>query len=208
MSEGLFAEVTHSARTKEIAIVGSLLERAGDRGYNTATFVNTRGEQIAAYRKIHLVPMLDEDKYLSAGDEASVFNATDTEPPHRAALAVCYDLRFPELFRYFALSGAEMVFLPSEWPTRRIAHFRTLIRARAIENQMFVIATNRVGTSQGEEFGGYSAIVDPWGETVVGAADSEALVLGEIDLSIVEEVRARVPVFANRRPDVYQKLGQ
>jgi omega-amidase len=200
LGTGMFAEIEAIAREYHIAIVGSLLEADGDRLYNTATYVDKEGHRLAAYRKLHLVPMLDEDKYLASGDAASVCDA----PFGKFALAVCYDLRFPELWRHYALSGAHLVFLPAEWPIQRIAHWRTLLPARAIENQFYVVGTNRVGKSKDQTFGGHSMIVNPWGDILVEGDEGEALLIASIDLDLVAQVRERVPVFEDRRPKVYE----
>ncbi len=202
LDTGMFAEIAALARENQIAMVGSLLEKEGARVFNTATLVDARGQRIGAYRKLHLVPMLDEDKFLAGGDDAPVFDASFG----KCALAVCYDLRFPELWRHYALLGARLVFLPSEWPRQRIAHWRTLLPARAIENQIFIAAANRVGTGKGETFGGHSMVVNPWGEILVeGDEREEALLIAQIDLDRVDEVRQRVPVFRDRRAEVYRK---
>ncbi len=198
---GMFAAMANLARANQIAIVGSLLEARAGRVYNTATFFDARGDRVGAYRKLHLVPMLDEDKFLTGGDDARVFDA----PFGKFALGVCYDLRFPELWRHYALAGARVVFLPAEWPQKRIAHWRALLPARALENQMFVVGCNRVGTSKGETFGGDSMIVNPWGEILVEGDDHAALLLAQIDLDLVDDVRQRVPVFRDRRAEVYGK---
>ncbi len=199
LGTGMFAEIAAAAREYHIAVAGSLLETDGVRIYNTATLVDAKGDRVGAYRKLHLVPMLDEDKFLTGGDGAPLFDAFFG----RCALAVCYDLRFPELWRHYALEGAHLVLLPAEWPAARIAHWRALLPARAIENQIFIAATNRVGTSKGQTFGGHSAVVDPWGQVLVEGDDREALLLAQIDLERVDEVRQRVPVFRDRRADVY-----
>jgi omega-amidase len=201
MGSGLFAAIAQQAREHQIAIVGSLLESADGKFFNTSTFFDANGNCLAAYRKLHLVPMLDEPRFLAAGDDAPVFES----PFGRFALAVCYDLRFPELWRHYALSGAQIVFLSAEWPTKRIAHWRTLVPARAIENQIFVAATNRVGKSKDEFFGGHSMVVNPWGEGITDAETSATLFIAEIDLDEVNSVRERVPVFKDRRADVYAK---
>lgn len=200
LDTGMFAELGALARENQIAIVGSLLELDGSHVFNTATLVDMRGQRIGAYRKLHLVPMLDEDKFLAGGDNAPVFDASFG----KCALAVCYDLRFPELWRHYALMGARLMFLPSEWPIQRIAHWRTLLPARAVENQIFIAATNRVGTSKGETFGGHSMVVNPWGEILVEGDEREALLIAQIDLALVDEVRKRVPVFRDRRAEVYR----
>lgn len=201
LTAGLFAEIARGARKNQIAIVGSLLEARAGRVYNTATFFDASGECIGAYSKLHLVPMLDEDKFLAGGDDANVFDAAFG----KFALGVCYDLRFPELWRHYALGGARIAFIPAEWPQKRIAHWRTLLPARAIENQMFMVGCNRVGTSKQETFGGHSMVVSPWGEILAEGSDHADFLVVQIDLDQVGEVRQRVPVFRDRRADVYVK---
>jgi predicted amidohydrolase len=118
-------------------------------------------------------------------------------------LTICYDLRFPELFRRYALAGAKLIFVPAEWPHPRLMHWQTLLRARAIENQLFVVACNRVGVVGKTHFCGHSAVIDPWGETIVEGDESEMLLTAEIDLGLVDDVRQRIPIFADRRPEIY-----
>ena len=201
LDQGMFAAMAELAREHHIAMVGSLLEAHAGNIYNTAVFYDARGTRVGTYRKLHLVPMLEEDKFLASGDEAEVFDTTFG----KFALAVCYDLRFPELWRHYALAGARLVFIPAEWPQSRIAHWRTLLPARAIENQLFVAGCNRVGTSKGETFGGNSLIVSPAGEILAQGDTREELLVAQIDFDLVEQVRARVPVFRDRRAQVYAK---
>jgi omega-amidase len=201
VSEGMFSEIAQQARQHQIAIVGSLLESDAGKIYNTSIFIDANGKRLGMYRKLHLVPMLDEPRFLTAGNDAPMFDA----PFGKFALAVCYDLRFPELWRHYALAGAQIVFLSAEWPAKRIAHWQTLVPARAIENQFFIAASNRIGKSKDERFGGYSMIVNPWGEAVVDSATRADLLVAEIDLDEVHSVRERVPVFKDRRTDVYDK---
>ena len=120
-----------------------------------------------------------------------------------AGLAICYDLRFPELFRRYALEGARLMILPAAWPHPRRMHWRTLLRSRAIENQCFVAACNRVGTADDVSFFGSSAVIDPWGETLIEGGETEALLTVRIDLDTVEATRAKIPIFADRRPELY-----
>lgn len=201
LNTGLFAAVASLARHHKLAICGSLLEwdAATERAYNTATLYDANGALRGAYRKLHLIGLMDEDRYLGAGDAAPVLDT----PWGTGALAVCYDLRFPELFRRFALDGAGIVLLPSEWPVTRIEHWRTLLRARAIENQCFVIACNRVGADRANTFGGRSAAIDPRGTVLVEGDDAAALLFATLDLDQINEVRDFLPVFRDRRPDVY-----
>lgn len=200
LSEGLFARLGALAREHRIAIAGSLLEARDGRAYNTFTLHAADGALLAAYRKIHLVPMLDEHQWLAAGEALRSVDAAWG----RTGLGICYDLRFPEMWRRYALDGARLFLIPAEWPSRRAYHWQTLLRARAIENQVFIAACNRVGESKGEVFAGRSAVIDPWGEPVAEAGpEAEVLLTAEIDLTKADEVRARIPVFRDRRPDLY-----
>jgi predicted amidohydrolase len=188
------------ARQHKVAILGSCLSLLGEGKYgNTAVYFNNQGQLLNQYSKIHLFQLMDEHLYLTGGEKLSV---VETEWG-LGGLSICYDLRFPEIFRAYALSGAQMVFLPSEWPHPRLAHWQTLLRARAIENQMYMIACNRVGNSKNTDFFGHSCIIDPWGEIVVEAGESEILLTAEIDLGKVDAVRAKIPIFADRRPELY-----
>lgn len=197
--EGMFARLSELARDCRIAVGGSILEAHDGRAFNSFALFDSLGMRLGVYRKIHLFRLMDEDRWLAPGDSPVSVEADWG----RTGLAICYDLRFPELFRLYALGGARLVLLPAEWPARRAAHWKTLIRARAIENQMFVAACNRVGESNGESFGGGSAVIDPWGETLVEGGASEELLTAEIDLAKADEVRKKIPVFEDRRPEIY-----
>lgn len=201
LNTGLFASVAALARHYRLAICGSLLEwDAGEsRAYNTATLYDGDGALRGYYRKIHRFGLMDEDRYLGAGDDAPLL----AMPWGNTALAICYDLRFPELFRRYALDGARIILLPSEWPVQRIGHWRTLIRARAIENQCFVVACNRVGADRANTFGGRSAAVDPWGTMLVEGGTEAELLHATLDLALVDDVRERIPVWNDRRPELY-----
>ncbi len=196
---GMFARVAALARQHKLAVGGSLLEKKDGRAYNTFALYGPDGALQAAYSKVHLFRLMDEDRWLAPGDRLVLVEAEWG----MTGLGICYDLRFPEMFRRYALGGARLVLLPSEWPSRRSAHWQVLLRARAIENQMFVAAVNRVGESKGERFGGQSAVIDPWGEAVVEGGSQEMLLTAEIDLGRVDEVRRRIQVFEDRRPEVY-----
>ena len=198
--EGMFARLAALAREQRIAIGGSVLEARDGRAYNAFALYDAAGALLATYRKVHLFRLMDEDQWLAPGDRLELVEAEWG----LTGLGICYDLRFPELFRSYALRGAKLVLLPAEWPSRRAAHWQTLLRARAIENQLFVAACNRVGESKGEHFGGGSAVIDPWGEAVIEGGSGEALLTAEIDLGLVDTVRKRIPVFDDRRPDIYQ----
>ena len=207
LSGGLFSQVSALATQAKIVILGSMMEKRGLGVSNTsAIFIPNRGIT-GAYRKLHLFHLMEEDQWLTPGEAAQVFDM----PWGTSAVAICYDLRFPELFRRYAADGAKIVFVPSQWPDQRIEHFRTLLRARAIENQMYVVAVNRVGVDDldpetnryGTRYGGYSAIIDPNGEIVAELGKSEGLVVADIDLSVVDRVRQSMRVLLDRRTEHY-----
>jgi predicted amidohydrolase len=122
------------------------------------------------------------------------------------SIAICYDLRFPELFRRYAVEGAKLMMIPAEWPLERIEHWKALLVARAIENQCYIAATNAAGQTGNTVFGGHSMIVDPWGKIIVAGGESPAMLTAEIELDVVDEVRDRIPVLRDRRPELYEPL--
>ncbi|MCB8921780.1 MAG: carbon-nitrogen family hydrolase [Ardenticatenaceae bacterium] len=205
VTHGIFAETAVLARNHRLAIIGSCLSDLGEgRVGNTAVYHNPAGEIQATYSKTHLFRLMDEDQYLTVGDALTPVETAWG----KAGLAICYDLRFPELFRWYALRGARLMLLPAEWPQPRLAHWRTLLQARAIENQLFVAACNRVGEANGQIFFGHSCVVDPWGEVVLEMSEDEGVATAVLDLSMVDNVRAQIPVFADRRPDLYGEIGE
>jgi len=202
LGTGLFAEMAALARRHGVYLAGSLLERRREGVLNTAVLYGPDGELVGRYSKVCLFRLMDEHRHLRAGDATPVFDL----PWGPTALAICYDLRFPELFRRYAVAGAEVVIVPAQWPARRVAHWRGLLCARAIENQMVVAACNRVGRDgdEGAPFGGHSVVYDAWGRVVIeGSGDAEELLTGAVDLSTVAQARSFIPVFADRRPDLY-----
>lgn len=183
--------------------IANLREGGTDRSgrvTNTVYVFDRKGEVTAEYSKIHLFQLMDEHLHLEAGDRPGRFELEGTA----AAAMICYDIRFPELSRMLALGGAKVLFVPAEWPHPRLHHWRTLLQARAIENQMYVVACNRVGKSGTSEFFGHSMIIDPWGEVIAEGGEDETIVTAELDLALVDEVRGRIPVFADRRPALYE----
>ena len=177
---------------------GSFVEIADDgRYFNTSVVFNANGELVATYRKIHLFGFdSGEARILSAGEDIVI---VDT-PLGATALATCYDLRFPELFRAFVDGGATAVLLTSGWPDRRISRWLTLTAARACEDQLWVVACNETGWHGQHQLGGRSIICDPWGDAlVVGDPASEDVLYVDIDPAEPEKVRAGFPVLRDRR---------
>lgn len=193
-TSGLFMDVARWAQELGIWIVGSLLERDGNAMYNTAHVASPEGKIVATYRKVHLFPLMDEHVYLQPGD-----GPVDVETPWgRVGLGICYDLRFPEFFLTYAYRDVSLILLPAEWPRPRLHHWRTLIQARAIENQVFFAACNRVGTSADTTFCGHSMVVSPWGDILLEAGEQEVLLTTQIDMRAVKEARKRIPVMTSR----------
>lgn len=199
-TERLLARLADLAKEFSLFIIGSLLSAKEGHLYNRATILSPKGLLVGEYRKIHLFRLMEEEKYFTPGTESPVFDF----PWGNGALAICYDLRFPELFRKYALGGAIVVFLPAEWPYPRLEAWRILLRARAIENQFFMVGCNRVGGSKGEVFFGRSSIYDPWGEPVLEGGEEEGLLTAEIDLDEVDEARGKIPIFQDRREELYR----
>lgn len=199
-------------------LMGSITEPSPDpeRVYNTSVLLGPDGDTLARYRKVHLFDVNvggevaeRESKRFMPGDEAvSVETSIGADRAH-VGLAICYDLRFPELFRALALRGTQLVTVPSNFtkPTGE-AHWMTLLRARAIENGFFIVAPNQCGAFTGPDGGGFtayghSAIIDPWGRVLLEMDDQEGVGYAEIDLEEVTRVRSSIPALRNRRPDVY-----
>ena len=186
-----------AARTTTWIHGGSFVEDAGGGEYfNTSVVFNPQGDLVATYRKIHLFGFdIGEAEALTAGSDVVVIDT----PLGRTALATCYDLRFPELFRAFVDEGATAVLLASGWPTVRINQWTLLAAARACENQMWVVGCNETGFHAGHQLGGESLIADPRGDVVASAGTQERTLVAELDPSYPDEVRAAFPVLRDRR---------
>ena len=201
--EGAVPEIQKIAKSLSIAIISGVSEREDDHVYNAQVFIDAQGSVRAKYRKTHLFAAapIEEHKCFSSGNELTSFAFGELH----LGLSICYDLRFPELYRTLAVNLDVNVFIiSSAWPFPRVEHFRVLTLARAIENQSYVIAANRVGKDDGVSFCGSSAIIDPYGVMIAGAsADREELIVGEISREVIQTVRQRMAVFAHRRPDLY-----
>ena len=198
-NQHVLEEVRGLALEYRISIGGSLLLEGPGGTYNSFVIIGPDGQESARYNKLHLFRLMQEEQFLQPGANPQ----TAQTAFGLAGMAVCYDLRFPELFRRYALDGAQVILLPAEWPARRIDHWNTLLRARAIENQFFVAGVNVTGKIGGDIYGGCSAVISPWGETLAVAGSEEGLIHARINLEQVNAVRARIPVFTDRRPEVY-----
>jgi len=194
-------------------VAGSILEQrdqAGAKHGNTSVHVGPDGELRGVYRKLHLFDVeVAGVVYRESDGEApgeQIVTTTLSDPQHvELGMAICYDLRFPELFRILTLRGARVVALPSAFTLATTRdHWEVLVRARAIENQCFVVAANQIGEhAPGKASGGRSLIVDPWGTVLATAPDAEGFALAELDFARQEAIRARLPALEHRRPQAY-----
>jgi len=200
------------ARELEVDLVaGSILERVPgqEKLANTSVHVDPQGEVRASYRKLHMFDVevagrsYRESDIEEPGEEIVT---SETADGVQLGLSICYDLRFPELYRILAVRGARIIAVPAAFTLATTRdHWETLLRARAIENQAFIVAANQVGAHPaGHRSGGRSMIVDPWGLILAQASDREGHVLAELDLERQLEIRAQLPSLANRRPAAYR----
>lgn len=199
------------ARRHGIHIVGSMYARNpnGDH-HNLTPLIGPSGEILGSYAKTHLFDApnrvdirggIRESEKVAAGEDLSVFD-TDAGP---VGLTVCSDLRFPEVYRVLTLRGARIIVCASAFLSPRLDHWEFFLRARAAENQVFVVASGQVGTepASGIGFVGRSAVVDPWGTIVATAPDVEGVVTSHLDLNLIEVMRNRYPLLDQRRPELY-----
>lgn len=196
------AFLSQLAKELHVHIVGgSVATKKGDKFYNTMLVYNNEGELVGEYDKAHLFRLMDEHLHLSSGNTQNNFKLGDLD----AAGVICYDIRFPEWLRLHALNGAKVLFVSAQWPTARIDHWKTLLQARAIENQCFVVAVNRISRNK-DNFNGQSMVIEPWGEILWTGGEDEELAIVDVDFSKVDEVRTRIPVYDDRRPELYQDV--
>lgn len=193
------AFLAHLACTYGVWFAGGSVAAKTPSGItNRAQVINRSGELIAIYDKVHLVPMLDEHKYLIAGNSCCVQEIEGLT----FGLAICYDIRFCEFIRKLALKGAQAILVAAEWPLVRLSHWQALLKARAIENQCYVLAANNtaMGTAP---FAGHSQALAPDGSLLCQFEFQEGVQHLSLDAEVVKRIREAVPVFRDRRPDVY-----
>lgn len=187
-----------AARLK-IIIAGSMPEMYKDDIFNTMYVIDKDGSISGYYRKIHLFSLTGENKYFCSGKRAVVCE-TSAGP---LGLMICYDLRFPELCRALALKGARIVIVSAQWPKSRIEHWNVLLSARAVENQLYIVAANRCGSDAKDEYGGCSRIISPLGTVLLNAKEDECAVGALLDFKEMTEFRNTIPCLNERSPDAY-----
>jgi deaminated glutathione amidase len=191
-----------TARRCNIGVVATIYEKSDDRVYDTAVLINSKGKIISLYRKVHLYDALGfkESLKLMAGNSIEQPSQTSTGT---IGLMICYDIRFPEISRILAVQGAEILAAPSAWfqGVMKEEHWVTLLKARSIENGLYMVAPDQVGNI----FSGRSMVIDPFGAVILDMGNREGMEVVEIDISRLQSVRKSLPLLKNRRNDVYRK---
>ncbi|MGE5303335.1 MAG: carbon-nitrogen hydrolase family protein [Alphaproteobacteria bacterium] len=203
--DGLFINsLADAAKNVGIDVLATIYETAdsSSRVYDTALWINADGTAAAVYRKLHLYDALgfkESDKFLPGNEVAPLVEAA----VGRCGIMICYDLRFPELARILTLMGADILLAPSGWVKgeKKIEHWHTMVRARALENGSYVVAPDQVGNI----YIGHSLVVDPFGNIVVDMKEDEGLAIIDIDPKLIAETRENLPLLKNRRDDIYLK---
>lgn len=181
-----FSELAKRLNTEVIA---GFIEKADSKIYNSLVHFDGRGQLISKYRKIHPFSFSGENLHYTRGEKPVISSMDDW----KIGLSICYDLRFPELFRTYAKERAGLMVVIANWPVRRIEHWKALIKARAIENQCYIAAVNRVGTDPGNSYNGFSSIISPLGEELVALEDIETVSGADISLDTLSDIRKRLP---------------
>ncbi len=170
-------------------VLAGIVEEDGGNFYNTLLHINESGETVSKYRKLHPFSYSTEDKHYKKGSSISITEIGD----FKIGLSICYDLRFPELYRLYGKERVHLAVVIANWPVTRIEHWRALLKARAIENQFYVIGVNRVGNDPKLKYNGYSSVYDPMGAEIVFSADEEKVITADIFRKNVEETRTKLP---------------
>lgn len=198
--DGKATKALCSALAKELHInivAGSVANRRADGYYNTAYVFDRSGAVIAEYDKTHLFTPSGEHNFFRMGSRTCRFTLEGIP----CGLIICYDIRFPELIRSLTVQGVDLLFVVSQWPAKRAMHLDTLARARAIENQTFLALCNSAAADTA--CAGHSAIIDPWGEYLAKAGETEEIISADLDFSVIQGIRESINVFRDRRPDLY-----
>ena len=199
--------IAQLSKELEILIVGGGLAEENGKHYNCCSVVD-RGRTLGTYRKIHLFSPNAEHRYLTPGEQPLILDTS----VGRLGVMICYDIRFPELVRYYFHKEVEILAVPAQWPEARSDHWHTMLKARAIENQMFVIGCNRTGAEEslknGETlvFPGDSRIVDPMGEVLSRGGGEDEPVIAGLEMKKVRTIRRILPIGRDRQGQVYQNL--
>ncbi|RJP68614.1 MAG: hypothetical protein C4539_08560 [Ignavibacteriales bacterium] len=177
------------AREKNCHIITGLILEIEGKYFNSAIHIDNSGEIIESYNKIHPFSMSGEDKNYTAGNLPAITQVNQ----FKIGLSICYDLRFPELFRFYGKEKVDLIVTIANWPIPRIEHWRTLIKARAIENQCYIAGVNRVGKDLCHDYNGYSSVYNPMGNEIISLIDKEEIIIANINIEQVRETRNNLP---------------
>lgn len=197
-TQGIVDEILGLSKELKLVIVGSMPEPNGNKVFNTIHVVDN-GTLAGVYRKIHLFSLLGEDRAFSGGDRWLLAETSIG----KIGVIICYDLRFPELSRRLALEGAQVICVPAQWPKPRQEHWRTLLRARAMENQLFVVSCNACGLIGKLDLFGSSMIINAKGDVLAEAGEEQCDILARMEMQEMIDWRAQVPCFNDRKPECY-----
>jgi len=178
------------AKEKNCTVLAGIIERSGAHIFNSLLHINWQGDLMDVYRKIHPFTNSGEDKNYEAGENpvTAVINGW------KVGLSICYDLRFPELYRFYGKRKAGLIINIANWPVPRIEHWRALLKARAIENQCYVAGVNRVGSDpEAHQYNGFSSVFDPMGKEIATLENDQNIISAEIDFASIEKVRSQLP---------------
>lgn len=177
------------AKRFQANVFAGMIERDSRNFFNSLAHLNPVGKLKGIYRKIHPFSFSTENKYYKGGELPTITAVSGI----KIGLSICYDLRFPELFRLYARKKVDLIINIANWPETRIDHWRTLLKARAIENQCYMAGVNRVGNDTKLHYNGFSSLFDPMGKEILAIENREAIVTTDIDKSYIEEVRKKLP---------------
>ena len=189
------------ASAYEVWVVAGYAEHGDTRPANACGIFSPDGDEVVHYRKIHPFSLAEEAEHFEAGDSLATIDIEGV----RVTPLICYDLRFPELFRA-AADATDLYVVVANWPSRRAHAWRTLLAARAIDDQAWVLGVNRVGEAEGYPHRGDTSLLDPWGEVASTLADEPGVVLNEVDAEVVRQAREHFPFLRDRRRDLYRRL--
>ena len=206
-SKGFVPDLKKYAKQYNINIVAGVSERFEQSVFNSVVIINRNGDINGSYRKSHLITAnpINEDQFIKPGNELGLFEIDGIS----VGVMTCYEIRFPEIARSLTLLGAKIIIIPAAWPLVRLPHWQSLTRARAIENQVFVCAANRIGNDSGLPFAGNSVHIGPYGNIISeGTQIHEELIHGYYALTNVDTVRNQIKVFQDRRTEMYNQITQ
>lgn len=183
------------AKSNKCAVIYGVIEKGKKKNFNTLVHLNNQGNIISTYRKIHPFSYSKEDIFYGKGKEVVVTKVKGV----KIGLSICYDLRFPELYRYYVKEKVHLIIDIANWPDTRIEHWRTLLKARAIENQCYAAGINRVGDDPKLHYNGFSSVFDPMGKEIVAVENEEKVILVDVERSLVDDVRKRLSFLSDMR---------